>query len=333
MVRRTPGASGKDKPREKAVLRGVGGKTSVPTAELAKSPLQAPPPEKKRRGRPPKPRTEYEGPALEMRETEIRQISLSSVRMDDLTFQPRFSTKPDDLLETIQNHGIQIPLVLRSSPDNPEQYQIVCGFRRAAAARKLGLKSVPAIVRSLDDEAANILSFTENEYRKTLRDLDRAHAIAKLQRGGLVIAQIAARLRLSDRHIQRLKRLLDYPKEVVAAMDDDDNPLPTTHAIAIMQAKERQGEKFDLAHWVKTGRRGLSVAELSRAMRRARSAAPGRSDFAGNRKGKVQRVVTKAEGGQLITFDLRSWDSASQKEREAAKSAADGLAELLSTWC
>jgi ParB/RepB/Spo0J family partition protein len=97
--------------------------------------------------------------------------------------QPRQYYDPADqaeLAESIQAAGIHQPLIVRPVEDGA--YQLVAGSRRLAAARAVGLATVPVIVREYTDEEAEQVALVENLQRSTLRFDDEAHALLRLKR-------------------------------------------------------------------------------------------------------------------------------------------------------
>lgn len=58
----------------------------------------------------------------------------------------------DDLVESIKKNGILVPVLVRPDADN--NYEMIAGHRRMHAAIKVGLKTIPAIIRDLDDDEA-----------------------------------------------------------------------------------------------------------------------------------------------------------------------------------
>ncbi|MBI5499773.1 MAG: ParB/RepB/Spo0J family partition protein [Deltaproteobacteria bacterium] len=274
-------------------------------------------PEPKRRGRPPKELPAYEGPAFGLEASKVEQVSTARIDIEDTTFQFRVDLRAEALVDSIRSHGIQTPLVLRLPPGNTGYYQIVCGFRRATAAQMLRLSTVPAVVRDLDDQQAQILSYAENEQRKTFSDLDRAQAIAKLRASKKTTAQIAGLLRLGDRQVQRLEALLEYPEVLRRAVGDEDSGVTTTHALVLMQASRKPGAKLDVADWVKRIRKEkLSLDALRQALRE--EARPKRS----------QRKLVRRKG-DIVSFNLKAVKKADEGERKQAISELEGILKKL----
>lgn len=94
--------------------------------------------------------------------------------------QPRKSFDNDkiqELSESIKNHGIVQPIVLRKKDDS---YVIVAGERRWRAAKIAGLKEIPAVVMELTDKDVLEISLIENIQRQDLNPIEEAVAYRKL---------------------------------------------------------------------------------------------------------------------------------------------------------
>ena len=109
----------------------------------------------------------------------------------------------DELVESIRVHGILSPLLARPKG---EGYELVSGHRRRLAAKKLGLPTVPVLVREMTDDEAVILMVDSNLQRENLLPSEKAFAYKmKLeamkrqgQRTDLTSPQVAAKLRTDD---------------------------------------------------------------------------------------------------------------------------------------
>jgi len=110
---------------------------------------------------------------LKLKEIPIDQLEISdlNVRQQPYPF--------GDLEDSIEKHGILNPLLVVES-DNSGKYGVVCGSMRFHAARAVGLKTVPCVIRNLSDEEAIVLSLTENIQRGDLTLEEEADGIAKL---------------------------------------------------------------------------------------------------------------------------------------------------------
>lgn len=96
-------------------------------------------------------------------------------------YQPRTEfeqTSIQELSESIASHGIIQPLVVVS--DGGQHYQLIAGERRLRAAKLAGLKTVPAISRTLSQQQQLEIAIIENVQREELRPLEQAVAYEKL---------------------------------------------------------------------------------------------------------------------------------------------------------
>jgi ParB family chromosome partitioning protein len=88
-----------------------------------------------------------------------------------------------DLVEAIRNRGQDSPILVRPHPENPGQYQIAFGHRRARAAKLLG-RQVRAVVKLLDDREHVIAQGQENSARSDLSFIERTLFADRLERLG-----------------------------------------------------------------------------------------------------------------------------------------------------
>lgn len=284
------------------------------TKETHEEPAETQP---KRRGRPPKELPAYEGPTFALDSGKVEEIPLDRLGVDDTTFQFRVDVRAEALIDSVKSHGIQIPLVARPRPRKEGYYQLICGFRRATAAKLAGLDKVPVVVRHLDDQQARILSYAENEQRKTFNDLDRAQAISKLREAKNTTAQIAGLLRLGDRQVQRLEALLQYPDVLRRAVGDETSGVTTTHALILMQAARRPGAKVDVGDWVKRVKKErLSLDGLRQALREE-----------GRPRRNRRRLVRRK--GDVVSFNVKAIHKAAEDQRKLAISELEGILKRL----
>ena len=80
----------------------------------------------------------------------------------------------DDLVESIKKNGILVPVLVRPDADN--NYEMIAGHRRMHAAIKVGLKTIPAIIRDLDDDEAVVAMVDSNIQREKLLPSEKAFA-------------------------------------------------------------------------------------------------------------------------------------------------------------
>lgn len=109
----------------------------------------------------------------------LQAIPLERVRAGK--YQPRTrmdEASLDELSQSIKAQGVMQPILVR--PVAGGNFEIIAGERRWRAAQRAGLKSVPALVRTVPDQAALALALIENIQREDLNPLEEAQGIARL---------------------------------------------------------------------------------------------------------------------------------------------------------
>lgn len=141
---------------------------------------------------------------------QVIEIEVNSLQANPL--QPRGLITPEslgDLVESIKAHGILEPLVVAKTPAG---YQIIAGERRWRAAKIVGLKTVPAIIKETSPRGMLEMALVENVQREDLNPLERAQAFARLMKEfGLTNKEIATRIGKSPAYISNSIRLLSLP--------------------------------------------------------------------------------------------------------------------------
>jgi ParB family chromosome partitioning protein len=197
------------------------------------------------------------GPAAGAREVPIELI----VRNAD---QPRkvFSeSEIDELAVSIREKGVLQPVLVRPAPSG-EGFQLVAGERRWRAAQKAGLRSIPVLVRDLDDLEVLEIGIVENVQRTDLNAIEEALAykalMERFDRTQDAIAQVVGK---SRSHVANALRLLILPEDVQDHVMH--GRLSPGHARAIANAADPAG----LAERVVAG--GLSVRQAETLAREA----------------------------------------------------------------
>ncbi len=192
----------------------------------------------------------------------MMELELSQVRPNPR--QPR-RTFADEaiatLSESIKEDGVVQPIIVR---DAGEGYEIVAGERRWRAAKLAGLRTIPALVRPVDDRDSLILALAENVAREDLNAVEEARAFAVLSDElDLTQTEIARRVGKSRPAVANTMRLLELPDKVLEMIED--GRLSEGHGRAVL-AVGGQDERLALAR--RAARRGLSVRETEEAARK-----------------------------------------------------------------
>jgi ParB family chromosome partitioning protein len=126
------------------------------------------------------------GKGLEALITKVEQKEKGlfiEIEVENLTpnlFQPRKNfnkEKMEELKESIKKHGIIQPIVVRKMANG---YEIIAGERRLKAAQEIGIKKIPAIIKSINNEKSLEIALVENIQREDLNPVEQANAFKRL---------------------------------------------------------------------------------------------------------------------------------------------------------
>ena len=139
----------------------------------------------------------------------------------------------NSLIESIQEHGIMSPLIVRPLEGTTDQYEIISGHRRFRAAQKAGLSEVPAFIRPVSRDEAAIMLVDSNLHREHILPSEKAFAY-KMKYEALrhqgTSCQVGTKSRTDEmiaenaddsaRQIQRYIRLTNLIPELLDLMDE-----------------------------------------------------------------------------------------------------------------
>ena len=169
-------------------------------------------------------------------------------------YQVREDAAMDELTESIRVHGVLSPLLARPKG---ECYELVSGHRRRLAAQKLGLPTVPVLVREMTDDEAVILMVDSNLQRENILPSERAKAykmkMEAIKRQGartdLTSPKISAKFRSDDEvgqdagvsgdTIRNYIALTQLVPELQQMVDEKKIALSPAYQIAALTPKEQ----------------------------------------------------------------------------------------------
>ena len=172
-------------------------------------------------------------------------------------YQVREDAAMDELVESIRVHGILSPLLARPKG---EGYELVSGHRRRLAAQKLGLPTVPVLVREMTDDEAVILMVDSNLQRENLLPSEKAFAYrmkleAMKHQGKATSRQVVGKLESADevgqvngesgRTIQRYIRLTNLVPPLLQIVDDGRIAFSPAVELSYL-TRDEQAELWDL---------------------------------------------------------------------------------------
>ena len=191
-------------------------------------------------------------------------VELRPHEIEPNPFQPRTRIDPEELeslTRSIELHGILQPLVVRRQGSG---YQLITGERRWRAAQRASLKTVPCLVREIEDADALQIALVENLQREDLNAVDAALGYLSLaERFHLTHDEIAERLGRSRTAVVNTLRILDLPEAVRDQVRTGE--LTEGHGRALLGLSKDPNKLSALAQKVVEGR--LSVRETERLVR------------------------------------------------------------------
>lgn len=144
-----------------------------------------------------------------------RAVAIPCDRIEPNPYQPREAMDEAELAElarSIREVGVLQPIIVRPVGD---RYQIVAGERRWRAAQAAGMRTVPALIREMDDGAAAVTALVENLQRSDLSFWEEAASYQRLlSEFGLTQEELAAAVGKSQPTVANKLRLLRLPEDV-----------------------------------------------------------------------------------------------------------------------
>ncbi|MDY0074911.1 MAG: ParB/RepB/Spo0J family partition protein [Acholeplasmataceae bacterium] len=176
----------------------------------------------------------------------IEEILLNDIKPNP--FQPRRifdEEKINELAQSIKEHGVFQPIILKKVKLG---YIIVSGERRYRAALKVGLKTIPSIIRQYEESKVAEIALAENLQRENLTPIEEAEAYKIVMHSlNLTQAQLAEKIGKSRSHVTNTLGLLHLPEEVQQLLLT--NAISMGHARALSKL-ENTNQIIKLAHQV-----------------------------------------------------------------------------------
>lgn len=208
----------------------------------------------------------------------IQEISLSQLHsFKDHPFKVLDNEDMANLVESIKQYGVLVPVIVRLDPAGG--YELIAGHRRHHASKLAGLETIPALVRSLDDDAATIIMVDSNLQRESLLPSERAFAYkmkldAMKRRAGRPskenLSQVGTQKRSDEllaeqvgesrNQIQRYIRLTKLVEPLLAMLDEKKIALNSAYKLSFLSKDEQ-------AALIKVIKRTQIIPSLSQTQR------------------------------------------------------------------
>lgn len=246
----------------------------------------------------------------------INEISIEKIKANPNQPRREFDAEAlSELADSIREIGIIQPITLRKMDDGT--YQIIAGERRWRASQMAGLKTIPAYIRTADDENVMQMALVENIQREDLNAIEIALAYQNLiEKYDLTQDQLSEKVGKKRATIANYLRLLKLPAQVQVALQN--RQVDQGHARALlglsqpsMQVKlfgeiqengysvrqvEEMVKAINSGDMVKSGRKQLGGKSASRLPEEYNVLRERLSDFF---RSKVQMTCTAGGKGKI----------------------------------
>ncbi len=198
---------------------------------------------------------------------ELRELDIDLIQRGP--WQPRVHFDEEalqELADSISTQGVVQPIVVRQAAG---VYEIVAGERRWRASQLAGLQTIPAVIKSFDDQTAAAVSLIENIQRENLNPLEESNALLRLiSEFDMTHQQVADTVARSRASVSNLLRLQDLNEDVKTLLAERKIEMGHARALLGISGNEQSRLAKEVA------KKGLSVRETEQLVRRQSSKKP-----------------------------------------------------------
>ena len=176
----------------------------------------------------------------EVNQQTIKELDLNQIKPN--RFQPRQSFDEDKINElslSIAKHGVLSPILVRET--GAGGYELIAGERRLRAAKKAGLKTLPCLIDSAEDQTSLELALIENLQREDLNPIEEARGYDRLKREFNLtqdnISEVTGKARSS---VANSMRLLNLPQSIIDLLYSGDLEKGHAKILASMETKDAE---------------------------------------------------------------------------------------------
>lgn len=192
----------------------------------------------------------------------IHEVPVAQIKANPNQPRREFDqTALQELADSIAEIGIIQPITLRKMDD--DTYQIIAGERRFRASQLAGLTSVPAYIRTADDENVMEMALIENIQREDLNSLEIALAYQHLiEQYGLTQERLSERVGKKRTTIANYLRLLKLPAQIQVALQNKEIDMGHARALLTLDNPTMQIRLFE-----ELMREGYSVRKVEQMVK------------------------------------------------------------------
>ena len=180
------------------------------------------------------------GDVTKVNQQTIKELDLHQIKPN--RFQPRQSFDEDKINElslSIAKHGVLSPILVRET--GAGGYELIAGERRLRAAKKTGLKTLPCLIDSAEDQTSLELALIENLQREDLNPIEEARGYDRLKREFNLtqdnISEVTGKARSS---VANSIRLLNLPQSIIDLLYSGDLEKGHAKILASMETKDAE---------------------------------------------------------------------------------------------
>lgn len=200
----------------------------------------------------------------------IFYLETNKIRPNPLQPRRYFSEESiEELAESIREFGVLEPIIVYRREEEKEAgtevyYELISGERRLLAAKKLGLETIPAIIRQEPAEKEKLeMALIENLQREDLTPINKARAYRRLmEEFGLTQEEVAQKVSKSREVVANTLRLLQLPIEAQKALEQ--GKINEAQARAILMLSNPQKRLALLAEILRRNLSGREAEELAK---------------------------------------------------------------------
>ena len=186
----------------------------------------------------------------------------------------------NELADSIREHGVLQPIIVRSVMGMPHLYEIVAGERRWRASQIAGKDTIPALVKPMTTENAMEIALIENVQRENLNAIEEGAAYKNIMdKCGYSMADVSRLIGKSESYIRNIMRLETLPDGVKSMVEDGKLSASHARTLAVAENADALAEKVVAED--------LSVQETARLVQSA------------PRSKETKRAARKSEGWPL----------------------------------
>ena len=203
----------------------------------------------------------------------------------DHPYQVLDNEEMNSLIESVQQQGIMVPLIVRPLEETTDEYEIISGHRRLRAARKAGFAEVPAFIRPVSRDEAAIMVVDSNLHREHILPSEKAFAykmkLEAMSRQGyrtdLTSNQVGRKLETADviaeqsdeskTQIRRYIRLTKIIPDILKMVDEERIAFSVGVELSYLTENEQQDlfETIELEDRTPSLSQAIQMKKLSQA--------------------------------------------------------------------